>query len=1093
MLQGARRVGCVGPHAICKGGGYALRARRTAVVALAATLGVGGPAAAVRAASAAWNVDADGNWEIGTNWTPAAAPGATSGTTNPDVATFGFALTANRTVAVDPNRNVAGVTFGNTSAFGYTLAGGPLVLSAAGTLQTTGAGSAHTDTVGANIVLGADAAAGTYTFGANATVAGRVLAITGNVSGAATGTNATTLNLNGANAGLNVVSGAIGNGAGGGSVAVSKSAAGTWSLAGANTYTGNTTATGGGVLRLDYSANDNSKLSDTGVLTLGFGTVTLNGGTHAEVVGSTTLSANSLTTLTRAGGSATLALGAVTPAAGGTLIFAGDALATTSTLNTNGVLGGWARVVGGGVSALAANSTNAPGGSVVAYMGYADVPRLGPTAAVPNDPAANVRVVDGGTSGGVTAAGGALTSVNTLQMSAAGGPATIALGGGPNVLTVGTDAQGGFVWQTAGAGALTVGATANDGLIRAGGGTGSGPITLSVVNDSANPLTFNAAVNNGGYTLSLTKTGTGTLVLNGNNAYGAGATTATNGVTTIGSGTATNAVPGGTLVLTGNNAGSPGNVQVGFGSTLQLQANAGNTSGGVSTALGTTGVAGSLLSLFNSSALQLRSDSAVTFGGTNNIGALNNATVGFDVNGVTAAGANNVLTVSPGNSNIGNAVTLNVTGGQGNSLALGTFSNITGTATNLTINPTTVSVTVVGFATTTANPATLTLTGTNTGANAVTGVISNGTGGTVVTAVTKTGTGAWALSGAPTYTGTTTVTQGALSLTGNRTAASGAITVANATTDATLNIGNGTFTMNGNFTVAAGTATPGVGTVNQTGGSITLTGTALLVGNNIATGVYNLSGGTLTGPAATNRGVILGVNTSSKGTFNLSGTGVLAMGASNLQIARTDTSAALGATGVFNQTGGTAAVGTLGIAGSSAGAGATEAGNVGTLNLTGGTFSAAAWSFLAAGNNGVASITVGGTAQVALPAFPTLRGTGATASLTFDGGTLTPTAASTAYLSGLTNAFVTANGAKLNVPAGTDITIAQPLVNAASQVGVLTKLGAGTLTLSGASTYTGATTTSAGALAVAGSLAGAPPAPGAGPPPRPGRRSAGRG
>ena len=54
---------------------------------------------------------------------------------------------------------------------------------------------------------------------------------------------------------------------------------------------------------------------------------------------------------------------------------------------------------------------------------------------------------------------------------------------------------------------------------------------------------------------------------------------------------------------------------------------------------------------------------------------------------------------------------------------------------------------------------TLTLTGTNTGANTIGGAISN-TSGTI--GVTKTGTGTWNLSGANTYTGATTVTAGTL-------------------------------------------------------------------------------------------------------------------------------------------------------------------------------------------------------------------------------------------------------------------------------------------------------------------------------------------
>jgi hypothetical protein len=49
-------------------------------------------------------------------------------------------------------------------------------------------------------------------------------------------------------------------------------------------------------------------------------------------------------------------------------------------------------------------------------------------------------------------------------------------------------------------------------------------------------------------------------------------------------------------------------------------------------------------------------------------------------------------------------------------------------------------------------------------------------------------------------------------------------------------------------------------------GAGTTTGTA-------AFGTYNLSGGTLTGAAATTRGIILGTNNGTTGTFNLTDTG----------------------------------------------------------------------------------------------------------------------------------------------------------------------------------------------------------------------------
>ena len=58
---------------------------------------------------------------------------------------------------------------------------------------------------------------------------------------------------------------------------------------------------------------------------------------------------------------------------------------------------------------------------------------------------------------------------------------------------------------------------------------------------------------------------------------------------------------------------------------------------------------------------------------------------------------------------------------------------------------------------------TLTLGGSNTGANEIQGIIANG-GGTMTTNLAKAGNGTWILSGANTYTGTTTINAGTLKL-----------------------------------------------------------------------------------------------------------------------------------------------------------------------------------------------------------------------------------------------------------------------------------------------------------------------------------------
>ena len=78
-----------------------------------------------------------------------------------------------------------------------------------------------------------------------------------------------------------------------------------------------------------------------------------------------------------------------------------------------------------------------------------------------------------------------------------------------------------------------------------------------------------------------------------------------------------------------------------------------------------------------------------------------------------------------------------------------------------------------------------------------------------------------------------------------------------------------------------------------------------------------------------------------------------------------------------------------------------------------------AFDRLALGNTNTVTMTIGGTADVTLPAFPTARGTTSTATLRFDGGTLKPAAASATYMGGLTNAFIEDGGAGINTTNGT--------------------------------------------------------------------------
>jgi autotransporter-associated beta strand protein len=159
------------------------------------------------------------------------------------VATFGNIIDTARAITLDANRNIGGINFaGNSSA--YNLSGGSILLTNGGTIQTSGGGSAHTDTIASPIEIQGDG--GTASFTAGSSTSTRLLSITGAVTGVSTGTNVTTLTLGGGNSGNNEISGLISDGSGGGKLAIVKSGAGVWRLSNAgNNFTGGITISGG--------------------------------------------------------------------------------------------------------------------------------------------------------------------------------------------------------------------------------------------------------------------------------------------------------------------------------------------------------------------------------------------------------------------------------------------------------------------------------------------------------------------------------------------------------------------------------------------------------------------------------------------------------------------------------------------------------------------------------------------------------------------------------------------------------------------------------------------------------------------------------
>lgn len=223
-------------------------ARWLAVVILFFCVLAGGTA---QAADDAWNVNAAGTWITTGNWLSGTqVPGSTS-SDNSDVATFSFPLTAARTVTVDASRYIGGVSFGNPSAFYYSLTTGTLYLNQGAVIQTLAGNGDHTDRILTAVVIGGDGGSASVTAGA--TSASSLLLCSGAIRGVSTGPRVTTLTLNGANLGLNKIDGVVSDGVGGGKLAVVKDGPGLWQLEGDNTFSGGLTIKAGTLLAPDAS------------------------------------------------------------------------------------------------------------------------------------------------------------------------------------------------------------------------------------------------------------------------------------------------------------------------------------------------------------------------------------------------------------------------------------------------------------------------------------------------------------------------------------------------------------------------------------------------------------------------------------------------------------------------------------------------------------------------------------------------------------------------------------------------------------------------------------------------------------------------
>ena len=1005
---------------------------------------------------------------------------------------------------------------------------GGLKLTNAGTLLITGANtySGGTTIEDGTISLGSETALGSGTI-SFANISSSVAGILQYTSGINTDYSSQISTLGAQRVIIDTNSEAVtfATGLAGAGTVLTKLGAGTLTLGGANTYTGDTYAFGGTL----EVATGGSITSTTGNLLVGAGTfsvsggavsvanVTANGGNVAVssgtlnasavlTLGDDTFGAPNTSTMTVDGGSVTAGstvLGS-TASSSGTLIVSGGSFTSTGDLTVG--------VNGSGLLQADTAGTIAVGGTLTTAAGSTIDIRSGGT----------LRIGLGGTSGtliGDLTLGGGTLVFNRSNASTYGG--TI------DGLGAVTKAGAGTLTFT---GANTYGGptTISTGTLQIGDGSTTGSISGDVVNNATLAFNRSDAISYGGAITgsgSLVQAGTDTLTLTGASNY--------SGSTTVAAGTLE--------VASGGSVDSIGNLMIGDGTTAALVVSGGSlTSAAATVGNGTLGNASATIS-----AGTWTSTGNLVVGANAATGALAiNGTGRVVVGGALSKGSNGTITLSSGGT-----------------LQIGTGSAGGSLGTDL------VNDGALVFA--------------RTGSSSYGGVISGA--GTL----TQQGSGILSLSGANTYTGGTTIANGTLAVTSGGSidhagadisiASGGTLSVSGGSVSSrigavgdqgtgTATVTSGTWTNASELRVGSGDAGhPANGTLSISGGRVTNTiaylgfgagsvgqatvsaGTwtssdTLRIGFGGANGALTVSGGTVN-----NTDGIIGASAFSSGTAALTsgtwtnsgaltvgangGTGTLSMSGGALASATGSVGSGAASSGTATISGGTwtnsgdlvignEGTGTLSISGSGTViVGGSLYKGVAGANGSGGTINLSSGGTLKIGSSGgnlqtdltnngtlifensvdstyAGSIDGSGRVRFAMPSAKVLNLSGSNAwsgGTAIDGGTLLVSnssalgTAGTISFGGGTLQFSSDNtvdyssrfggsgGQTIKLDTnGLDVTLASGIAGAGS---TLEKLGVGTLILTGNNTFTGLSTVSAGTLQIGngagtGSVAG---------------------
>ena len=578
-------------------------------------------------------------------------------------------------------------------------------------------------------------------------------------------TESKTLILGGANAADNTINAGLENQASAttGSLALRKQGAGTWVLAGANTYTGLTTIVNG-TLKIRANAATSTVLPSANDIT--FGNDNVYAGGSLEFVGQNDVNnLQTLDVLSTSSGAATIRL---TPGAGGTasLTFASQSTSAGGTVNFVGGDFVSNRITITGANGLVSR-TNYWNGTDFAYResNVLRAPVYGTdsgfsTSSTSLTSAANMQVTGSFSTNSVTISTLKIAGSHTLSLNSA---QTLTLSNGGVLVTGGNAVITGGTALALSSQALVVRANlAADSLEIQSPVTGSGGLTKA----GAGTLILSAANSQTG-TISINE---GTVRLSGSGRLGAAADLTMRQLTTLD----LNGVTPATATNSFNNNGS---VTSATPATFTVGGN-----NGTGTSFGTVDGALSLTKIGTGAQSWL---GASTYTGVSTIGSTGLVTVDLlaDIGQPSGIGRGDAT------SDATNAASLVFNGSTGGiayrgdfmvgTLSLGSLSastnrlfTLSGTGATIASSPTAnlnnaiiwsnVGALVHGV----TGPQTLTFNGTSQGDNRFNPRITDSGTAANVTSVTKTGTGIWHLGAAAnTYGGPTLITQGVLGAT----------------------------------------------------------------------------------------------------------------------------------------------------------------------------------------------------------------------------------------------------------------------------------------------------------------------------------------